>query len=55
MTISSRMSQTTLGWKILKDRLSMVAIGRSKCRVFFLPQNNKNPQSWAPILNIRMD
>jgi len=36
--------------KILKERLSMVAIGRSKCRVFFLPQNNKNPQSWAPIL-----
>jgi len=36
--------------RILRDPLSMAAIGANKCRVFFLPQNNKNPQSWAPIL-----
>lgn len=28
----------------------MAAIGANKCRVFFLPKNNKNPQIWAPIL-----
>ena len=28
----------------------MKAIGANKCRVLFLPQNNKNPQMWAPIL-----
>lgn len=36
--------------RILKDPLSMRAIGENKGRVFFLPQNNKNPQMWAPIL-----
>jgi len=35
---------------ILKDPLSMKAIGSNKCRVLFLPQNNKNPRIWAPIL-----
>ena len=28
----------------------MGAIGANNGRVFFLPQNNKNPQMWAPIL-----
>jgi uncharacterized protein (DUF433 family) len=36
--------------RILKDPLSMSAIGANKGRVFFLPKNNKNPQMWAPIL-----
>ena len=36
--------------RILKDPLSMAAIGTNKGRVFFLPKNNKNPQMWAPIL-----
>ena len=36
--------------RILKDPVSMRAIGANKGRVFFLPQNNKNPQIWAPIL-----
>lgn len=36
--------------RILKDPLSMSAIGANKGRVFFLPKNNKNPQVWAPIL-----
>lgn len=36
--------------RILNDPLSMRAIGENKGRVFFLPQNNKNPQMWAPIL-----
>jgi hypothetical protein len=35
---------------ILKDPISMRAIGSSRCRVFFLPQNNKNPRMWGPIL-----
>lgn len=36
--------------RILKDPISMRAIGENKGRVLFLPQNNKNPQMWAPIL-----
>lgn len=36
--------------RILKDVVSMRAIGENKARVFFLPKNNKNPQMWAPIL-----
>jgi len=36
--------------RILKDPVSMRAIGANKGRVFFLPKNNKNPQVWAPIL-----
>jgi PIN like domain len=36
--------------RILKDPLSMKAIGANRGRVFFLPHNNKNPQMWAPIL-----
>ena len=28
----------------------MRAIGANQGRVFFLPQNHKNPQVWAPIL-----
>jgi hypothetical protein len=36
--------------RILKDPVSMRAIGANKGRVFFLPKNNKNPQLWAPIL-----
>ena len=36
--------------RILKDPISMRAIGENNGRVFFLPQNNKNPQIWAPIL-----
>jgi len=36
--------------RILKDPLSMKAIGGNRGRVLFLPQNNKNPQIWAPIL-----
>lgn len=35
---------------ILKDPVSMAAIGAYRGRVFFLPKNNKNPQTWAPIL-----
>ncbi len=36
--------------RILKDPQSMRAIGENQGRVLFLPQNNKNPQMWAPIL-----
>jgi hypothetical protein len=36
--------------RILKDPVSMAAIGANKGRVFFLPKNNQNPQVWAPIL-----
>ena len=36
--------------RILKDPLSMAAIGANKGRVFFLPKNDKNPRMWAPIL-----
>jgi hypothetical protein len=36
--------------RILKDPVSMRAIGENRGRVFFLPQNNKNPQMWAPML-----
>lgn len=36
--------------RILKDALSMAAIGANRARVLFLPRNNKNPQLWAPIL-----
>lgn len=36
--------------RILKEPVSMRAIGENKGRVLFLPQNNKNPQMWAPIL-----
>ena len=36
--------------RILKDPQSMKAIGENNGRVLFLPQNNKNPQMWAPIL-----
>lgn len=36
--------------RILKDPVSMNAIGANNGRVFFLPQNNKNPVMWAPML-----
>ncbi len=36
--------------RILKDPVSMKAIGANNGRVFFLPQNNKNPLMWAPML-----
>jgi len=36
--------------RILKDPQSMRAIGENGGRVFFLPQNNKNPRIWAPIM-----
>jgi hypothetical protein len=36
--------------RILKDPQSMQAIGENRGRVFFLPQNNKNPKMWAPIM-----
>ena len=36
--------------RILKDPVSMKAIGGNNGRVFFLPQNNKNPLMWAPML-----
>jgi hypothetical protein len=36
--------------RILSDTRSMRAIGENKCRVFFLPQNNKNPTIWASII-----
>lgn len=36
--------------RILKDPQSMKAIGQNSGRVFFLPQNNKNPTIWAPML-----
>jgi PIN like domain len=36
--------------RILRDPVSMRAIGANKCRVLFVPKNNKNPQIWAPIL-----
>jgi hypothetical protein len=36
--------------RILKDPQSMRAIGENRGRVFFLPQNNKNPKMWAPIM-----
>jgi hypothetical protein len=36
--------------RILKDPVSMKAIGANSGRVFFLPQNNKNPVMWAPML-----
>lgn len=36
--------------RILKDPVSMRALGENKGRVFFLPQNNKNPRIWAPII-----
>jgi hypothetical protein len=35
---------------IQKDPVSMRAIGESKGRVFFLSQNNKSPDTWAPII-----
>jgi hypothetical protein len=35
---------------ILKDPVSMRAIGANKGRVFFLSKNNKSPTLWAPIL-----
>jgi hypothetical protein len=35
--------------RILKDPVSMKAIGANDGRVFFLPQNNKNPVMWAPM------
>jgi hypothetical protein len=36
--------------RILRDPLSMKAIGANASRVFFLPKNNQNPTKWAPIL-----
>ncbi len=36
--------------RILKDPVSMKAIGANNGRVLFLPQNNKNPVMWAPML-----
>lgn len=36
--------------RIVKDPVSMRAIGENNGRVLFLPQNNKNPQIWTPIL-----
>jgi len=40
----------TLDRRILKDPVSMKAIGGNKGRVFFLPQKNKNPEMWARII-----
>jgi len=40
----------TLDRRILKDPVSMKAIGENKGRVFFLPQKNKNPEMWARII-----
>ena len=40
----------TLDRRILKDPVSMNAIGENKGRVFFLPQKNKNPEMWARII-----
>jgi len=40
----------TLDRRILKDPVSMKAIGENRGRVFFLSQKNKNPEMWARIV-----
>ncbi len=40
----------TLDRRILKDPVSMKAIGENRGRVFFLSQKNKNPEMWARII-----